>query len=218
MAVVPSSSHGGGLGNVTLSGTPSAGQVPTATGATAATWQAPAAGWPPKSFVIPAAGILPHSGGTALGLNTIYGFRVVVPATGTLAGLACNITASSGNYDIGVYDTSATTRNRLYSKGSTASPGTGWRELGTPALAVNAGDHVDICVVTDNNTFAIDFCLGGGSAGFGTMPANYLVSPLGGAAKLWWFASVTFPLPSTIAESSLAVTNQSIPIIVGRIT
>ncbi len=37
-------SGAGGLGAVTLTGTPAAGQVPTATSATAATWQTPATG------------------------------------------------------------------------------------------------------------------------------------------------------------------------------
>ena len=41
MALVPPSSHTGGLGNVTLSGTAAASQVPTASSASAATWQYP---------------------------------------------------------------------------------------------------------------------------------------------------------------------------------
>lgn len=215
MALV--SGGGGGIPGITVSGTPSAGQVLTATSASAANWQAAASGWPPKSFVFPVVG-LTNVNGVALGATTLYACRVIIPVSGTLAGLSANITASSGNYDIGVLDTTATTRNRLYHSGNTASPGTGWRELGTPALAVSAGDHLDFCISADNGTFAILLGNQGGTGGFGQMAANYLVSPLGGAPKPWWFATTQNPIPATLAESSLTVTNPSVPLIIGRIT
>jgi hypothetical protein len=155
-----------------------------------------------------AAGILSLNGGA--------GCRVVIPRSGTLTDLACLITASSGNLDAGVYDTSATTRNKLYSTGSIASPGTGWRILGNPGLAVTAGDHLDFVVATDNTTFAMARA-SLGDLNISLLPTNFLPAPLGGKPALGWLAGPIFPLPATIAESALG-TRSSIPLIIARIT
>lgn len=45
------SGSGGGLGNVTLTGTPSSGQVPTATSSTTATWQTPSTTTPADASI-----------------------------------------------------------------------------------------------------------------------------------------------------------------------
>lgn len=62
---------GGGLGGVTLTGTPTSGQVPTATSGTAATWQSPSAGGFIGCRVYGSANqSIPNATVTALSFNT----------------------------------------------------------------------------------------------------------------------------------------------------
>lgn len=174
--------------------------------------------WPPKSLVGPLQTLIGANSLSAVGPGTsnMWGSRVLIPYTGTLHDLSVFIGTSSGNIDIGILDTTATTRNRLYHSGSTASPGTGWRIIGDPALSVTAGDMVDFCITCDNNTITIGF-VGINAAAAQTLPTNFILSPLGGAPKMSWLATSNATVPATIAESSLAVANTSIPMLIARI-
>ena len=141
------------------------------------------------------------------GTNTLYGVRWVAPATGTLAGIATYFDTSSGNYEVGVYDTTATTRNRLYTSGNVAfGIGGQWVELATPNLAVTRGDHLDLCIRVDNAIVRIaylEYAAGIGAAFGGPLPAGYLTSPLGGKPVYSWNATAIAAIPATIAEASL---------------
>lgn len=141
------------------------------------------------------------------GTNTLYGVRWVAPATGTLAGIATYFDTTSGNYEVGVFDTSSGTRNRLYTSGSVAFPAGGvWIELGTPGISVTRGDHLDLCIRADNATVRLaylEYAAGIGTAFGGPLPSGYLDSPLGGKRVYSWTAAAIAAIPATIAEASL---------------
>jgi hypothetical protein len=155
--------------------------------------------------------------------NTMFGVRVVIPYTGTLRDLAVYVgTVSSGNVDVGVLDTTGTTRNILYTKGSTACPAVnGWRIIGDPNLAVTRGDQYDLLFACDNATatFARLATIGPSQV---VMPTGYWTAPLGGVNTLLWTKPTSFPLPTspgTIAESSFATTSAGFGLfIMGRLS
>lgn len=165
----------------------------------------------PADFVRPL--IFAPNSLVVLGANTAYGCRVIIPKTGVLHDLAAYVGVSSGNVDIGVYDTTLTTRNKLYSSGSIACPAAnGWRIFADPALYVTAGQHLDLVLVPDNATASfLRFATGAANAWW--LPTGFLTSPLGGIPKWHWSKVTTFPLPATLAESALAQDQTFIQII-----
>jgi hypothetical protein len=155
---------------------------------------------------------------TTPGANGMVGVRVTIPYSGTLHDLAVYITASAGNLDIGIIDTTVTTRNRLYHSGAIASPGTGWRILADPNLAVNAGDQLDLVLSTDSNSSIFAAAVLAVQNALPQLPSAFHVSPLGGLPILSWFTgSVGSTIPSTIAESSITA-NQKTTAIICRIS
>lgn len=160
---------------------------------------------PPINVLTPLAGfVIPSSTGALAASGHCYGCRYVVPKTGTLHDLAIYVGTSSGNIEVGILDTTATTRNRLYTTGSIAAPaGNSWRVVGDPALSVTQGDHIDLYMSADNTTVTVMRTQTGGPVGFTPLPANFLVSPLGGAPNYFWDFTGS-SIGSTVAESSLA--------------
>ncbi len=138
------------------------------------------------------------------GVNVAWGCRVVIPKTGILNNLTILIYVSAGAIDCGIYDTSATTRNRLYHTGALTSPGGGWRNMGNPGLAVTANDVYDFVVVGSSATLAVGRALNATSAGADTLPAAFLPGG-GGTCWLGWSSSIgAATLPTTIAESAMS--------------
>lgn len=138
------------------------------------------------------------------GASLIWACRVVIPKTGTLNNLSVFIVTSAGNLDAGVYDTSATTRNRLYHTGSIASPGTGWRNLGNPGLSVTVNDEYDFAIVGSSASLQLARQVTGLATSMYTLPSGFL-SGLGGTPFLGWDFSAAIPLPATLAEASMTV-------------
>lgn len=136
--------------------------------------------------------------------NQLYGYRMIVRKSGTVKDFHVFIANSSGNVEGSIYDTSATTRNRLWSSGSMASPGTGWQKLGDPNIVVSAGDHIDLCLSADNATITFNRFPSLGSGVIPTLPSGFWTSPLSGSPKLVWSVAASFPAPSTLLESNLA--------------
>lgn len=136
--------------------------------------------------------------------NEAYGYRVALPETGTITHMAAYITtAGAGNFDIGIYDTTVTTRNRLRSTGAVAVGGTGWRAVVlTSSLNVLAGDQVDFAVSFSLNTATLG-AGGATSANVLNLPSGWMPVPLGGTPKLGWRAATSHPLPTTITEANL---------------
>lgn len=148
--------------------------------------------------------------------NNAYGCRVVIPKTGILNDLSIFIGTSNGNIDLGVYST-AGTRARLWSSGSTPCPAAGaWRNVGDPGILVTAGDELDFAVSTDSATAAFATNLETSPVAGVQLPAEFL-TPGGALPKLAWFKSGSaFPLPATLAEAGLAADVNTV-LIGGRI-
>lgn len=164
----------------------------------------------PTNLVLPLAFPSFPTGTAASAANfRIYFMRFVMPRAGTLAGIALWVGTSSGNYDLGVYDTgdaSAGNRTRLFSTGSTAVPaGNGWREMATPALAVTRGQHLDVMFTVDNTTATFGRQAPGAS-GMSTLPASFAVAAGGATTKLLGTAGTpgSLGLTTPIAEATLA--------------
>jgi hypothetical protein len=167
--------------------------------ATGLSWQTPAAGaadrvlWPidlsPASFTT----FTPVA-------NTVYAARVRVARTGTLNNLAAYTTAAGHNIDIGVYDTSATTRNRLYRSGAVATVANGYVAVSGVGLAVTAGDMLDLALVVDSTLANIGHASASNANQY-VLPTA-LLPGLGGVANIGWLAAAGgSTLPATVAES-----------------
>jgi hypothetical protein len=157
------------------------------------------------------------SNASALNANDARGQRVICRKTGVLTDLAVFVGTSSGNVDIGVYDDTATTRNKLYSSGSVAC-GTAntWQLFTGITLAVVAGRHYDLALACDNATATFGRAASFTQAAAPNLPTNFWPAPNGGVNKLHWVKATAFPLPSTIAESAFT-TATGYPFIMGRI-
>lgn len=175
---------------------------PTSSRASSSSSAGVVAGSAPASFVAPCDPRLAINNSLTLGANVGAGCRVVIPTTGTLHNLTIYIAASAGNLDIAVYDTAATTRNRLYSSGSVASPGTGWRTIGDPALAVTAGQQVDLCIAMSSGSCTIGRNNVTIADPITHLPTGFFAASGGGAPYLDWQRLTSLPWPSTILESS----------------
>lgn len=171
------------------------------------------------SLVLPA-GMSPFllgATGTSTAANGSFGVRCIVPRTGTLRDLSVLIATSSGNIDVGVYDDTATTRNRLWSSGSTASPGTGWRTIGDPQISVVAGQHIDLVIAADNATAAFGrFSMG--TLIPGDLPSGFFVSPNGASPKLSWEKTSNFPIAATLSESSMSLQTYACVALIARVS
>lgn len=166
--------------------------------------------------------LLVAAGGNIGTSNSARGGRVVIQQTGILHDLSVFVSAQSGNLDLGIYDTSPTTRNRLYSSGSTAVAAINTWQSFDPNLAVTKGDNLDFVIACDNGTAT--FARAGMLAGLEEMPnSSFWTSPLAGGfaangkMSIGWTRLTSFPLPSTVLESSLTVNSQPF-FIIARIT
>jgi hypothetical protein len=97
----------------------------------------------------------------------------------TARGVILQITASSGNIDVGLFD--ARTRVKLASSGATGSPGTGQQFINfTAPVHLKPGSYY-VATATDNTTFAGTRCAN--QSTFGAM-----------------IASTHYPLPDTLSD------------------
>lgn len=170
---------------------------------------------------VPLMGIAPSP--ATVSANDARAARVTIPITGTLHGLSWYVGVQSGNIDLGIYDTTVTTRNRLYSSGSTACAAANTWQTFDPNLAVVRGDQLDFVWAVNNATASIHR-LATVAGAFASMPTSaFWTSPLGGGfcstgvMALSWSRATTFPLPSTLAESGL-LANGFTPIIIAYVT
>lgn len=161
--------------------------------------------------------------GTGVGAMTAasraQGHRVIVPKSGTLNELNIYVGTSSGNIEVGIMDTTVTTRNQLWTSGSIACPAAnGWRKIGDPGIAVSEGDHIDFYVNADNTTATFGRITGIATATAAAFPTGTVVSPLGGKPTLVWQGpAATFPLGTTLAETSMGFSSLA-PGVIAQIT
>lgn len=156
----------------------------------------------------------------ALGANQMGARRVVIPYDGTLHGLTVMIGTSSGNIDLGIWNTAVTTRALLYSSGSIAcGTANSWQTPVDPNLVVKRGDHLDFAVASDNGTATFARGPATITTNIGDLPPGYLTSPLGGVNVIAWAKSTAFPMAgiSPLAESNV-VANISVPFVMAYLT
>jgi hypothetical protein len=148
----------------------------------------------------------------SIGTGAVNGGRAirwVCPLTGTLGTLWILVTASSGNVDVGIYDTgdaSAGNRSQLYHSGSTAcGAANGWQAF-SPALSVTAGAEYEFILSADNATATfLRYTTGFAANSSDSMPATANVVSGGATWKPVALLTSVFPLPSTISEAGMAV-------------
>lgn len=159
------------------------------------------------------------AGYTTFGVNQMRACRCIVPKAGTLMDLYVNIGTVSGNVKGAVYDTGdalAGSRTALYSGGSVAAAA-GWLKLGDPNIAVTAGQHLDLAVLTDNATVSIARFAAGLSNPV-TLPTGFYTAAGGATPKLGWFNSVgAFTPPSAITEANANAGTTGLPFLMARV-
>jgi hypothetical protein len=150
------------------------------------------------------------SAGQSVGnVNGGRGVRFVCPKTGTLGSLSVFVVASSGNLDVGIYDTGdalAGSRTKLWSAGSTSvSASSTFQATLSPNLAVTIGKQYEFVLSSDNTTATFAKSPGTPVNAFGTLPSGFNVVAGGASPKMWALLTSVFPLPATITEASYAV-------------
>lgn len=158
---------------------------------------------------------------TTGGANSSRTVRVTIPKSGTLHDLAIFPTTSSGNVDVGVYDTgdaSSGNRTRLYHSGSVAcAAANAWQVVGDPNLVVVKGQQVDICLSCDNNTASFLATAALSNANIAQFPTSFLPTTNACSPKKWCTIATNFPMGTPIAEANMVVTTRGIAVI-GRIS
>jgi hypothetical protein len=141
---------------------------------------------------------------TAFGSAPLYiGCRIVIPLSGTLHDIAVYCVTASGNLDVGLFDTAATTRNRVYHSGAIAMPAAGaWRIIADPNLSVTAGDQYDLTVGISSTTATFLRYNASANAQM-QLPAGFDPVSGGGTPLLAWIVTGASVIPSTVAEASL---------------
>lgn len=119
--------------------------------------------------------------------------RVKAPRNMTITRLRWIASTASGNYDIGIYDSSGT---KLWSKGSTTWPASQLvTETVSPAVALTAGQEYRIAFAGDNITGKFI----GPSAAFSASDMMKLAT----GVEMCHAVSTVFPLPSSVAYGSV---------------
>lgn len=162
---------------------------------------------------------------TSVGVSTANqarATRCIVPATGFLRDIGVFVAVQSGNLDIGVYDTGQTTagtRTKLYSSGSTAVAASGWQTVdpGAGVLPVTQGQHIDIAWAPDNGTASIMRYAAGSGTSY-SLPTGYFPECPTALPKLGWLCATSFPLPASFTEANCAVTANNPPCVIFRVS
>lgn len=175
--------------------------------------------WP--NLVAPFHPLMVNTTGAAGAINQMRGVRVVIPKTGILHDLAIFVGGtSSGNVIGAIYDTgdaSPTNRTKLWDSGSVAAGTTNtWQVIADPALSLQAGQQVDLCLIADN-TSCLFAGVGAVSSNQEPLPTNFWPAPGGAPPKFAWATTLgSFAAPSSIAESSLGASTPA-RLIIARI-
>jgi hypothetical protein len=119
------------------------------------------------------------SSGGAVANNDAYYMPIDVMGDMTVTKISLYIATSSGNIDVGLYNSSGT---KLQSTGSMSSPGTGVQIITISSTAITAGQHY-LAIAADNTTFKW-----GQSSGADTM-----------ATHMMQRETSDFPLPSSFS-------------------
>lgn len=165
------------VNGVAVTGTPTAGQVPTATSGTAATWQSPSGAsvknWAPGAYGLPGCTVSGGGSGAmgALTANTTYfaPFRIDAAATCTALTISVNTAAAAGGLArLGIFSINASGMEAAHTlvldAGSVATDSTGTKEI-VVSQALSAGWYA-LGVMTNAGTPTL-YCLNVGATLFG---------------------------------------------------
>lgn len=143
------------------------------------------------------------TGNAVFTANDMRGVRCIVPRSGTLVDFHIYVAVSSGNVKGFVWDSTVTTRNKLWDSGSVACPTvTSWGKIGDPNIAVTAGQHIDLAFACDNGTAAFGRAVMQGAV-IGFLPTSFLPTPDGATRPaINWVVASSFSPASTFAEAS----------------
>lgn len=171
---------------------------------------------------VPAISLLDVSSTSVWTANDARGVRCIATRSGTVSAVGFYVGVSSGNVDMGIYDTAATTRARFWSSGTTACGTVNtWQVFTVTAglVRVAEGDHFDVALAVDNATVSVGRLAAPTNAGVQLMTAPFLQSQTGaGGNKLAWSIATSFPLPATLTETGLVTTSAVIPQLIFAIT
>lgn len=171
---------------------------------------------------VPAVSLLDVSSTSVWTANDARGVRCIAYKSGTVSAVGFYVGVSSGNVDMGIYNTAVTTRARLWSAGTTACGTVNtWQVFTVTAglVPVNEGDHFDVALAVDNGTASIGRLAAPTNAGVQLMTAPFLQSQTGaGGNKLAWSIASSFVLPATLTESALVTTSAIIPQLIFQIS
>lgn len=154
--------------------------------------------------------------------STAIFVRWTCPKSGTLAGLAFYCGTSSGNFDIGIYDSGdadTTKLTPLYRKTSTATA-SGWNTA-APGISVVAGRDYHLALVADNATATCLRSLSSTPVALSLSLPSGFGALSGGATqpRLAAQRATSFPLPAAFATSDLAqISGAAPPIFLARVT
>lgn len=148
------------------------------------------------------AGLVGAGGSAALAANQAALTRVKAPRALAITKLVWIAGTQSGNYDIGLYDAAG---NRLWSKGSTASPVSGTiTETVSPTVNIPKGSLFYVAVASDNVTATFRAI---------TLASAEITKTLTGIPSAVAVATA-FPLPNPIVIGSTTILR--IPLVVIR--
>lgn len=184
------------VNGVAITGTPTAGQVPTATSGTAATWQTPSGGGGGGTVVYgpPAGWVSAHEFNSFIGMpsNRCYMYRC--RGGGTITGITMRVLVSSGNISAGVVGSAGGVSNpvtRRATSGAVPCPATGYAVVTIPSTTVDPSDYLALSQDDGAATFA--------AGPFGSISESFTIPYIGSGQTL--FASGAHPIPSTVTTT-----------------
>ncbi len=171
----------------------------------------------PDSIIAPMDPRLITAAGFALAVNQGIFVRVVAPKTGIIRDLSIFITTSAGNIDVAIYDSAATTINRLYSTGAIACPATtNWAIVGDPQILVTRGQVLYLGVSCSSATTGIGRATALTSTQASVLPTGFWPASGATPAKVVMYDAALHPFPATYTYANGAVTN-SVPALMARV-
>lgn len=214
------------LAGVAVTGTPTAGQVPTATSGTAAAWATPSGGGDPAGIVTPKSGELLISQffthtytGSSAALGGMFAQKLYVPKNtptlGTVKAQAWTGAGAGSSVRLGVYsDDKGRPGALLTDYGTIASAGGGPQSITLPVDNLPRGAMVHMVAVSQGTTATglITWDVAATSGG----PVSQVYFNNGASFPYFYVGGVTGALPSTptwLINNPASGTNTVIPVV-----
>lgn len=144
----------------------------------------------------------------AVTTNSARGMRWTVAKTGSITDMMVYTSVASGNFQLGIYDTAATTRHLLRATAIVASTVTAGYQpvpLSSP-LSVVAGDDIDLAIWSDNVTLTFGRAAAYLSNNSTLLPTGWLDGP--GVPRHSWQVALSAAGLADFAEASMTLQPQ----------